>query len=155
HQRLHVADRTLPLAGVLPRGDVAEVLVVAERLAVGRLPLLAEVPAARLAALERVEAHQLAELQEVGHAAGLLERLVDLLVPSRPATRTSFQTSSRRAGISPTAFFRPASLRATPQYSHMILPSPRWNVATVRLPLIERNVFVRAATACSASWNAG
>jgi hypothetical protein len=40
--------------------------------------LLAEVAAAGLLAVERVAAHQLAELEEVGHAAGLLERLVQL-----------------------------------------------------------------------------
>ena len=30
----------------------------------------------------------------------------------------------------------PAALRAMPQYSHMSLPSSRWNESTVRLPLI-------------------
>ena len=58
---------------------MAEVLVVAHRLALGRLVLGPEVAAAGLVALERVEAHELAELQEVGHAPGVLERLVELL----------------------------------------------------------------------------
>jgi hypothetical protein len=40
--------------------------------------LLAEVAAAGLVAGQRVEAHQLAELEEVGDAAGLLEVLVEL-----------------------------------------------------------------------------
>src|SRR5512145_1043869 len=75
---LHVPDRLLPLARVLPRRDVAEALVVAQSLALLGLVLLAEVPAAGFLALEGVEAHQLAELEEVGHAAGHLERLVEL-----------------------------------------------------------------------------
>src|SRR6185295_14616827 len=40
---------------------------------------------ARLVALERVEAHELPELQEVGDAAGDLERLVELLARARDA----------------------------------------------------------------------
>ncbi len=54
-------------------------LVVARRLAFGRLILFAEVAAAAFVALQRVEAHQLGEFEEVGHAAGLLERLIELL----------------------------------------------------------------------------
>src|SRR3954471_20897387 len=65
-----------PETGVLPRGDVREVLVVAERLAVFRLVLDAEVAAAALLAMQRVAAEQLTELEEVGDAAGFLERLV-------------------------------------------------------------------------------
>ena len=57
---------------------MAEALVVAQRLALLGLVLLAEVAAAGLLALERVQAHQLAELEEVGDAAGHLERLVEL-----------------------------------------------------------------------------
>src|SRR5437016_1910106 len=64
----------------LPRGDVAEVVVVAERLALFRLVLDSEVTAARLLAVQRVAAQQLAELEEVGHPARLLERLVERLV---------------------------------------------------------------------------
>jgi hypothetical protein len=36
-------------------------------------PIVAEVTAARLGAVEGVDAHELAELEEVGDAAGLLE----------------------------------------------------------------------------------
>ena len=43
------------------------------------LALGPEVTAAALGAVQRIEAHQLAELEEVGHAAGLLQRLVRLL----------------------------------------------------------------------------
>ena len=52
-------------------------LVVAQALALGVDVLLAEVAAAGLVALQRVEAEQLGELEEVGHAAGALERLVE------------------------------------------------------------------------------
>ena len=54
-----------------------EVLVVALGLALVVLVLGAEVAAAALPALERVAAHQHAELEEVVDATGLLERLVD------------------------------------------------------------------------------
>ena len=64
----------------------------------GRLVLDAEVAAAGLVALEGVEAHELAELEEVGHAAGVLERLVELLRRRRGRV-TFFQNSSRRPGI--------------------------------------------------------
>ena len=56
--------------------DVREVLVVALRLALGRLVLLAEVAAAGLLAVERVAHLQLGHLHEVGDAERLLERLV-------------------------------------------------------------------------------
>ena len=42
-----MADRGPPLAGVLPAGDVAEVLVVAERLAVSRAKLDVQLEAIR------------------------------------------------------------------------------------------------------------
>src|SRR5204862_6647459 len=48
-----------------------------------RLVRLAEVAPARLAPLEGVEADELAQLQEVGHAARLLQGLVQLLVLAR------------------------------------------------------------------------
>ena len=53
--------------------------VIAERLAVRRLVLDTEITAARFLTGERVETHQLAELQEVGHAAGALQLLVQLV----------------------------------------------------------------------------
>src|SRR5215207_4987179 len=61
----------------LPCGDVREVLVVAQRFALFGLVLHPKVAAARLLAGEGVEAEQLAELEEVGDAARLLERLVE------------------------------------------------------------------------------
>src|SRR5436309_2534537 len=62
---------------MLPDGDVRVASVVADRLAVVGLVLLAQMAAARLVALQRVAAHQLGELEEVGDPSGVLERLVD------------------------------------------------------------------------------
>ena len=71
------------LALVLPGSDVRVVLVVALRLSLLRLVLLAEVTAARLVAVERVLRHQLAELEEIRHAQCKLEVLVQRLVRAR------------------------------------------------------------------------
>src|ERR1035437_5899620 len=53
-QRLDVAEGRSAVTLMLPGGDVAVVLVVAQRFAVGGLPFLAEVGAAALASRERV-----------------------------------------------------------------------------------------------------
>src|SRR5687768_3060984 len=58
-QWLLVQRRLATNAGELPGGDVHIVVVVAPRFAVGRLALLAEMAAARLAPMERVERQQL------------------------------------------------------------------------------------------------
>src|SRR5689334_4593949 len=79
-QGLLVALRRLARPGELPRRDVAELLVVALRLALGGLVLLPEMAAARFPALEGVEADELAEFQEVRDAPRLLEGRVQLLV---------------------------------------------------------------------------
>ena len=68
------------VAAPLPGGDVRELVVVTQRLAVLGLRLGPEVPAAGLPPVQGVDAHELAELEEVGHTAGLLQGLVDLLV---------------------------------------------------------------------------
>src|SRR5437867_10455415 len=75
---LLVKHRLLARTCELPGRYVAEALVVTLRLALRRLILFAEVTAARLLALQGVVTHQLGELEEVGHAAGVLERLVEL-----------------------------------------------------------------------------
>src|SRR5690606_23714838 len=81
-ERLLVADRwrTFP---ILPDRDVTEALVVALRLPFLRLMLDAEVAAGRLVALERVERHELTELEEVGDPACVLERLVQRRAAAR------------------------------------------------------------------------
>src|ERR1700736_5916415 len=62
----------------LPCRDEGVMLVVAQRLAFGRLVLLAEMAAARLVARQRIAAHELRELEEIRHPPGALEVLVDL-----------------------------------------------------------------------------
>ena len=69
-----------PRARELPRRDVEELVVVTQRLAVLGLGLGAEVAAAGLAPVQGVDAHELAQLEEVGHAARALEGLVEVLV---------------------------------------------------------------------------
>src|SRR5207342_892700 len=73
---LLVEDGGLARARVLPGGDIGEVLVVALGLAVVGLALGPEMAAAALGAVQRIEAHELRELEEVRDAAGLLQRLV-------------------------------------------------------------------------------
>src|SRR5829696_8739168 len=63
-ERFGVARGRTALAAPLPGRHVAEALVVAERLAVLRLALLAEVAAAGLLAGQRVAHDELAELEE-------------------------------------------------------------------------------------------
>src|SRR2546430_13564647 len=78
-ERLLVERGWLSLPGPFPGAGVAEVRVVASGLALRGLAFDAEVAAAGLTPVERIEAHQLRELEEVRDAAGLLERLVQLL----------------------------------------------------------------------------
>ena len=115
------------VARVLPGGDVGEVLVVAQRFAVRRLALHAEMRAARFGAVQRVEAQQLGQLEEVGHAPGFFERLVELLVVAGHASRSARtrradrgnRARARRAG-----WRRCAPCRSSPTSS---VPSSRWN----------------------------
>src|SRR6266436_3020727 len=79
-QRLLVQGRRLAGPRVLPRRDVAEVGVVPFGLTLGGLALDAEVAAAGLTPVQGVGANQLGQLEKIGDAAGLLERLVQLLV---------------------------------------------------------------------------
>ena len=72
--------RLLVLACIFPCADILIVLVIAESLTVGSLHLDAEVTAAGLVAVESVTGHQLADLEEIGHAESLLQLLVELLV---------------------------------------------------------------------------
>ena len=110
--------------GELPGRGIREVLVIARGFAVGRLVLLAEMAAAALVALQRVQAHQFGQFEEVGHAARLFERLVQLLARAQhlhvpPELLAQFGNLFQR-------LLQAARVRAMPQYSHMILPSSRW-----------------------------
>src|SRR5207253_8317547 len=69
-EALFIQDRTFALAGIFPCPDVRIVQVVAQSFAVRRLELLAEMPAARFIAMQRVKAHQLGEFEKVRNAAG-------------------------------------------------------------------------------------
>ena len=78
---------------------------------------------------QRVEAHQLGELQEVGDAAGLLERLVQLGAAAR-ARCTFCQNSSRSSGISSQRLLQArVGARHAAVVPHQ-LPSSRWNAST-------------------------
>ena len=78
-QRFLVQDRVATDALELPRGGVAEFVVVAGALAFARLMLFTEVAAARFIAMQRVAREQFGELQEVGDATGVFEVLVERL----------------------------------------------------------------------------
>ena len=56
-----------------PCEDIGEILIVAKRFAIGRLVLLAAMSAAGFVAGERVDSHELGELEEIGDASGALE----------------------------------------------------------------------------------
>ena len=71
-------------AGPLPGRDVGEVIVIAPASPSGRLALHAIVAAARLVALQCVNAHQsFGKLQEISQPAGFLQRLVQLSATAR------------------------------------------------------------------------
>src|SRR5262249_43463981 len=81
-QRFFVQDRCFSLAGVFPHADVRKVRVISQRLTVGCLELLTEMATTLFVAIERLETHQLAELQKVCDASRILERLIQLLTGS-------------------------------------------------------------------------
>src|SRR5688572_32556733 len=73
--QLRRRDRSISL--VFPGKDVGKILVVAPRFSVGRLMLFAEMATTGFVAGEGIDAHELAEFQEVRHAAGAFQRLVE------------------------------------------------------------------------------
>src|SRR5437763_16704739 len=78
-----VQNRLLAGPGVFPCRDIRELVVIPQRLSFGSLVLLPEMAAARLVALQCVEAHQFSEFQEVGDASGILESLIQLLAAAK------------------------------------------------------------------------
>src|SRR5262245_1101127 len=82
-QMFLVQRRRLTDSIEFPRRYVREVLVVAQRFAVGGLAFLAEMAAAGLRAMQRVEREQFAELEVVGDATRIVERLVHVRLFSR------------------------------------------------------------------------
>src|SRR3982075_2444161 len=80
-ERLAMQFRCGDLAVALkfPGEDGGKVVVGAERLAIGRLMFLTKMSAARFVALERINAHELGEFEEIGHATGAFERLIEIV----------------------------------------------------------------------------
>src|ERR1700722_4564573 len=62
-----------------PGSDIAKVGIVALGLTVGVLVSLAEMAAAGFLAMQRISRQEFGELEEVGHAAGVLEVLIERL----------------------------------------------------------------------------
>src|ERR1700716_2878957 len=80
-KRLAVQLRGGDLAVALkfPGEDGGKGVVVPLRLPHGRLMFLTKMSAARFVALERINAHELGEFEEIGHATGAFERLIEIV----------------------------------------------------------------------------
>src|SRR6266700_4195073 len=121
----------LAIASEFPREHCCMTFVVAERLAVGRLMLLAKMPTSRFVALERVPAHQLGEFEEIGNAPGAFEGLVKIFVTAQDAHILPEFFSQRRR------------------------PSSRWNESSDRVPFTFSSFSILTRTSCSAFLNSG
>jgi hypothetical protein len=73
HQWFHESIRSVPLACVFPCSDMAKILVVAQSFALLRLKLFAEMSATGFAALQCVQAQELAQFQEICNSARFFE----------------------------------------------------------------------------------
>src|SRR5690606_12410811 len=82
-QRLDISQRLLGGALKLPCRHVSKFLVVTFAFTIWILVLLTEMAAAALLARERVEAHELAQFDEISHAARLFQRLVESVSRTR------------------------------------------------------------------------
>src|SRR6266481_8771363 len=90
---------TVPLKFPCENGSVA--FVVAKRLALGRLMFLAKMGARRFIPLQRIDAHQLGEFEEIRDSPSALQRLVIISFVSRhphvaPKLFAQFRNSSER-----------------------------------------------------------
>jgi hypothetical protein len=72
-QLLDVLLRRLAHASELPRRHIAEIIVIADRLTIFGLVFDAEVSAARLVPGQSIVTHQFSELEEICHAARVLQ----------------------------------------------------------------------------------
>ena len=72
-QLFAIQFRRLTVALKFPREHRCMALVVSKRFAIRRLMLLAEMCSGRFVALQRVDAHQFSEFEEVGNAPGTLQ----------------------------------------------------------------------------------
>jgi hypothetical protein len=84
-QRFAMEFRQLPIALKFPSKHCGMVFVVAECLAIGGLMFLAEMPASRFVALERVHAHQLSEFEKIGDTPGSFQGLIKVFVAAQDA----------------------------------------------------------------------
>lgn len=78
-ERFFVENRQVVDSLKFPCANVGVLVIVAEGFAVIRLVLDAEVAAAGFVAVEGIIAHELGELEEVGHAVGFFEFSVDAI----------------------------------------------------------------------------
>jgi len=106
---------TIPLK--LPRDHDGVVLVVAERLALGRLMFLPKMRSGGLVALQRIDSHQLGEFEEIGDSPRAFQRLVIIFFVSRhanvvPKLCAQFWNSSERFAQS---FFIPRHAAFIPE----------------------------------------
>ena len=109
------------VARVLPRRHVRELLVVAQRLVVGRLVLLAEMAAARLARA-RARRARAAPRTRGSRPRGRRTRAPGSGRARGPAPTRSARTPRAARGSRASALRRPGSLRAMPTSSHRSLP---------------------------------
>src|ERR1700720_554543 len=86
-ERLPMQFRRCNLAIALkfPGENRSEVLVVAQRFAFRRLMFFAKMCAARFVAGKRIYAHELGELEKIGHPTGAFESLVKIGFVARHA----------------------------------------------------------------------
>jgi hypothetical protein len=124
-ERLPVQPRSPRIAGVLPDRDVGEACVVALRLAVLGVVLLAIVRPTRPA------------------------RSSDWFSSSAPpGSLSSAKKRSRSSAMRSIASARPRALRDMPQWSQTIPPSSRWKESTLRPP---RPASSRSSRACASA----
>lgn len=77
NEGLNDAGRSNVFAFVFPSRDMGKVVVITQRFAFGSLILGTEVTTAGFVTGESVATHEFAKLQEVGHATGFFQRLVE------------------------------------------------------------------------------
>ena len=137
---------------------MAELLVVALRLAVGHL-VLHRGSGRRRTRRARARRGTSARRARGSPPRGRRPRATGSAPRPSPARVTFFQNSSRSPGILPSACSRPFLSRAMPQCSHMILPSSRWNDVDGALALHRRAAAScgrrRASAARTSGWSAG
>jgi hypothetical protein len=137
----------------LPGRGVTEIGVISLGFTLVRLALHTVVASARFCAVQGIHTHELSDFEKVGNAIRLLESLVQLFICSDdfeivPELLPKLRYASE-------GFSQPASERAMPQLSHIILPSSRWNESGLRFPFTAISALNRFLTSALFSTNAG